>query len=118
MAYFLGNPGLGSRFTWDVDKNKRMGWGKRMKQYMTALSYQWVDGEDGILDEQDEDLEPYFEFELPAMVNMAYNGAYGSMNCEYLPRVNPSARQARAKTSELTLRFPIRIRLSTSSLQA
>lgn len=100
MAYFLAHPGLGSRFTWSVDKNKRMGWGKRMKQYMTALSYQWVDGEDGILDEEDEADEEYFEFELPSVVNMAYNGAYGSMNCEYpeLPRVTDQS-----KTSELTL---------------
>lgn len=83
LAYFLADPGLGSRFTWSVEKNKRRGWGKRMKQYLTALSYQWVDGEDGVLDEEDEDMEQYFQFKLPSLINMAYNGAFGPMSCEY-----------------------------------
>lgn len=50
-----------------------------MKQYMTALSYQWTDGIDGIIQPQYLGRLP---FNLPSIVNMAYNGAHGPMNGE------------------------------------
>lgn len=48
-----------------------------MKGYMTALSYQWTDGIDGIIQPQYLGRLP---FNLPSIVNMAYNGAHGPMN--------------------------------------
>lgn len=51
-----------------------------MKQYLTALSYQWTDGIAGIIQPQYLGRLP---FNLPSVVNMAYNGALGPMNSKW-----------------------------------
>ncbi|KAL2280398.1 hypothetical protein FJTKL_12631 [Diaporthe vaccinii] len=79
VAYFLGLPENSERFAWSDARNQHLLWGVRMKQYMTALSYQWTDGIDGIIQPQYLGRLP---FNLPSIVNMAYNGAHGSMNGE------------------------------------
>lgn len=56
-----------------------------MKEFLTALSYQWVPGQAGILTPQllnHPDLENALGFNVPSEINMAYNGAYGPMNSE------------------------------------
>lgn len=85
MAYFLGHPDYQSRFAWTADKNRAKGWGKRMKEFLTALSYQWVDGRAGILEPPflyDPYLQSMLGYNVPSEINMAYNGAYGPMNSE------------------------------------
>jgi hypothetical protein len=76
-AYFLGLPENAQRFAWSDARNQLVPWGVRMKQYMTALSYQWTDGIDGIIQQEYLGRLP---FNLPSIVNMAYNGAHGPMN--------------------------------------
>lgn len=78
-SYFLALPEHAQRFAWSDEKNKAMPWGIRMKELMVSLSYQWTDGPNGIIDPNFNGLLPY---NLPSMVNVAYNGAYGPMNCE------------------------------------
>ncbi|KAJ0116126.1 hypothetical protein J7T55_005072 [Diaporthe amygdali] len=76
-AYFLGLPENADRFEWSEARNQQLPWGVRMKQYMTALSYQWTDGIGGTIQPQYLGRLP---FNLPSIVNMAYNGAFGPMN--------------------------------------
>jgi len=76
-AYFLGLPENAERFAWSDARNQHVPWGVRMKQYMTALSYQWTDGIDGIIQQEYLGRLP---FNLPSIVNVAYNGAHGPMN--------------------------------------
>ncbi|KUI63811.1 Subtilisin-like protease 2 [Cytospora mali] len=80
-AYFLALSENSDRFTWSVDKNNAIPWGVRMKQYMTALSYQWNDAPGGGVRPD----MPSLGFNFPSEVNVAYNGAYGPMNTCPMP---------------------------------
>lgn len=80
-AYFLGLPANAQRFAWSDERNKAIPWGLRLKQYMTALSYQWTDGPAGILRPEFVGILP---FNAPSEVNMVYNGAFGPMNGEFI----------------------------------
>ncbi|KAH8771872.1 hypothetical protein F5883DRAFT_642539 [Diaporthe sp. PMI_573] len=82
-----GLPENAERFAWSDARNQLVPWGVRMKQYMTALSYQWTDGIDGIIQQEYLGRLP---FNLPSIVNMAYNGAHGPMNTCPMPPIKIS----------------------------
>lgn len=95
VAYFLGYPFTDDRFVWSEEKNKRKVWGLRMKEWISTLSYQWTDGDEGIIDPQ---YRPYITYNLPEEVNMAYNGAAGPMRPCAVP--NPNKRDANDSDDE------------------
>lgn len=80
VAYLLGAPQHESYFAWSQEANRQKTWGRRAKELVTALSYQWVDGPAGILSPSQEWMRGLFPYNLPTEINMAYNGGWGPMN--------------------------------------
>lgn len=77
------------RFTWSVERNRQKSWGRRMKELLTALSYQWVDDPGGILSLGWAPFQQHIPFNMPSEVNMAYNGGWDPMNSKSSPPLVP-----------------------------
>lgn len=88
MAYFLGLPENAQRFAWDPARNWQKAYGLRMKEYMTALSYQRCPNNAKV----NPALVPFLTYDIPATVNAAYNGAYGPMNSKLDSAPEPPSR--------------------------
>jgi hypothetical protein len=71
-------PSERDKWSWDVRKNEEKLWGIRMKEHMRGLSYQRCSENQKIFPV----LSPGPVWEIPSVINVAHNGAFGPQNGE------------------------------------